>query len=99
VIHEKTNEEQQAGALKMKRLMAPAKPASAPATEIMTVASLALYLRCSPASIYRLLKEKQIPAFKLGSDWRFSRSAIDEWIAGQYDTKPPITRVRKSKLS
>jgi hypothetical protein len=45
-----------------------------------------------------------IPAFKLGgglrSDWRFSRSAIDEWIATQYDvTRPPLTRGPKPKFS
>jgi excisionase family DNA binding protein len=83
----------------MKKISAPAKPAPAPADEIMTVASLARYLRCDKATIYRLQKKKQMPAFRLGSDWRFSRSAIDEWIATQYDTNPPVTKGRKSKAS
>jgi excisionase family DNA binding protein len=68
--------------------------------EIMTISSLALYLHCSHSFIYRLLKKKQIPAFKIGSDWRFFRAAIDEWIARQYDTtNPPLTRGPKPKLS
>jgi excisionase family DNA binding protein len=60
--------------------------------EIMTVPTLADYLRCSQSMIYRLLKKRKIPALRLGSDWRFLRSDIDEWIATQYDTtSPPVT--------
>jgi excisionase family DNA binding protein len=57
----------------------------------MTVPTLALYLRCSRSFIYRLLTTKQIPAFKFGSEpsseWRFLRSAIDQWIA-QHEITP-----------
>jgi excisionase family DNA binding protein len=59
--------------------------------------SLALYLHCHPNTVYRLLKERKIPAFRVGSDWRFRRSDIDEWIARQYDTNPPVTKGRKRK--
>ena len=83
----------------MKKMSAPAKPASARADEIMTVRTVALYLHCHPSYIHRMLKERQIPASKLASEWRFFRSAIDEWIARQYDTNPPVTNARKSKLS
>jgi len=41
---------------------------------------LARYLRCHPSTIYRLLKRGQIPAFKIGSDWRFQKSVIDRWL-------------------
>jgi excisionase family DNA binding protein len=83
----------------MKRINALAKPAPAPAGEIMTVPTLAEFLRCNQSTIYRLLKKKQIPAFNLGSDWRFFRSDIDEWIARQYGTNPPVTKGHKSKVS
>jgi excisionase family DNA binding protein len=65
----------------------------------MTVSALADYLGCSQSMIYRLLKRKEIPAFRLGSDWRFFRSAIDEWIAQHEVTNPAPTRGRKSKVS
>jgi excisionase family DNA binding protein len=87
----------------MKRTSAPAKPA--PAEEIMTVGSLARYLHCHQVTIYRLVKERKIPAFKLSgglrshSDWRFFRSAIDEWIEQHEVTNPAPTRGRKPKLS
>jgi excisionase family DNA binding protein len=33
----------------------------------------------SPATIYRLLRRHQIPAFRVGSDWRFNIEQIDRW--------------------
>ena len=48
--------------------------------EIMTVPEVAEYLRCHESSIYRMLKNKQLPAFKVGADWRFNRSQFDQWM-------------------
>ena len=45
----------------------------------MTVREVSAYLHLHPSTIYRLLKENQIPAFQLGSDWRFHVEAIDRW--------------------
>jgi excisionase family DNA binding protein len=47
---------------------------------ILTVATLAQYLRCSPGTIYRMLSRGQLPAFKIGSDWRFFKAEIDNWV-------------------
>jgi excisionase family DNA binding protein len=58
----------------------PAKPAKEPTDQILTVPMLAEYLLCHPSTIYRLLKNKRIPGFRVGSDWRFRRSAIDQWL-------------------
>lgn len=46
---------------------------------ILTLNNVAEYLRVHPSTIYRLLKKKQLPAFKLGHDWRFNRDSIDRW--------------------
>jgi excisionase family DNA binding protein len=50
------------------------------AAEILTVPMLARYLHCHPSTIYRLLKRRQIPAFKIGSDWRFQKPVIERWL-------------------
>ncbi len=47
------------------------------ASPVMTVRELADYLRIHPSTIYRLLKQKRIPAFKFGREWRFNRETID----------------------
>jgi excisionase family DNA binding protein len=46
---------------------------------ILTVGELARYLRVHRSTIYRLLKKGELPAFKIGSDWRFNTSQIDRW--------------------
>ena len=54
----------------------PAGPSSGP---FLTLAETADYLRVNPSTIYRLLKRKELPAFKVGKDWRFNIEALDEW--------------------
>ena len=51
-----------------------------PEPALMTVKDLASYLNVHPSTIYRMLAQNTLPAFKIGSDWRFHRDAIDEWI-------------------
>jgi excisionase family DNA binding protein len=46
---------------------------------VMTLEEVASYLRVHPSTIYRLLKKRQLPAFKVGSDWRFNLESIDRW--------------------
>jgi excisionase family DNA binding protein len=46
---------------------------------ILTVTELSEYLRVHPTTIYRLLRAKQLPGFRVGSDWRFDLDAIDRW--------------------
>jgi len=38
------------------------------------------YLHCHLSTVYRLVKDGRIPHFQLGGNFRFHRSAIDEWI-------------------
>jgi excisionase family DNA binding protein len=61
---------------------------------VLTLPEVADYLRVHPSTIYRLLKQQRIPAFKMGSDWRFNQESIDHWrIGSEADAKPAqITR-------
>jgi excisionase family DNA binding protein len=53
-------------------------------TEVMTLQEVCDYLRCHPSTVYRMLKRKELPCFKIGSDHRFLRSEIDQWIASHH---------------
>ena len=57
-------------------------------SSVMNVVDLAEYLKVHRSTIYRLLKRKELPAFKVGSDWRFNRESIDRW---RFD-RDPTTR-------
>ena len=48
-------------------------------TPVLTVRDLSNYLRIHPSTVYRLLKTGQLPAFRVGSDWRFNIEEIDRW--------------------
>jgi excisionase family DNA binding protein len=52
--------------------------------EILTITELSVHLRVHPTTIYRLLREGRIPGFRVGSAWRFSRSAIERWEHSQH---------------
>ncbi len=49
-------------------------------TELMTVEEIADYLRVTEKTIYRLLRQRKIPATKVGHQWRFDKASIDKWL-------------------
>jgi excisionase family DNA binding protein len=49
-------------------------------SRIMTTAEAARYLRIDRSTLYKLAGKGQIPAFKIGSDYRFDRDAIEKWM-------------------
>lgn len=51
--------------------------------QILTIKELSAYLKTSEKTIYRLLSKNEIPAFKVGTSWRFKKEAIDDWIKHQ----------------
>jgi excisionase family DNA binding protein len=46
---------------------------------MLRVSEVADYLHVSRSTIFRLLKRNELPAFKVGSDWRFDVEEIDRW--------------------
>ena len=48
-----------------------------------TVGELAEFLKVHHTTVYRLVKRQDLPAFKVGSDWRFSKKAIEKWLAAR----------------
>ena len=63
--------------------LAQTMPSSPADNAIMTIGEVADYLKVTERTIYRLAGAKQIPAFKVGGSWRFSRMDIDGWIRRQ----------------
>ena len=49
--------------------------------QIMTIKEVAVYLKITEKTAYRLVAEGKIPGFKVGGAWRFQMSQIDQWIA------------------
>ena len=49
-------------------------------TQLMTLQEVADYLRVTAKTIYRLLRRGKIPATKVGNQWRFDKTLVDEWL-------------------
>ena len=47
--------------------------------DIMTIHDVAVYLKITEKTAYRLVSEGKIPGFKVGGSWRFNRSEIVSW--------------------
>jgi excisionase family DNA binding protein len=60
--------------------------AKAPKNELLTAAETCRYLRITSRTLYRYLQRHQVPAFKLGKQWRFVRSDLEEWIRTRVNT-------------
>ena len=56
-------------------------------TQIMTPKEAAKYLGFHLVTVYRLLKKKQIPATKIGGQWRFKKDVLDAWLTSQMNTQ------------
>lgn len=56
-----------------------------PKSELMTVTETCRFLEIPQQTLYRYLQRRDIPAFKLGDEWRFVRSDLEQWIR---DTQP-----------
>jgi excisionase family DNA binding protein len=49
----------------------------------MTTEEVASYLRVDKYTIYRLVTQRKLPAFKVGNQWRFKRSILERWLTGK----------------
>ncbi len=48
--------------------------------KLLTLEQVADYLNVDKFTVYRLLADKELPAFKVGNQWRFKRKMIENWL-------------------
>jgi len=47
---------------------------------LLTTEQVAEYLKVDKFTVYRLVKQRKMPAFKVGSQWRYKKKLIDAWL-------------------
>ena len=57
-------------------------------TQIMTLKEVAKYLGVHTMTVYRLLKEKKLPGFKVGGQWRTKKEVLDNFLLKEIDRNP-----------
>jgi excisionase family DNA binding protein len=69
-------------------------PATTPAActngEILTLAETAEYLRVTENEVARLLRDQGLPGRKLEDDWRFLKTALQDWLRAPPSKKEGI---------
>ncbi len=61
---------------------------------MLTLAEAADYLRVAEAEVVRMVGPRGLPGRLIGSEWRFSKTALDEWLR-----TPPGPSARESLLA
>ncbi|HEX9742686.1 MAG TPA: helix-turn-helix domain-containing protein [Nitrospiraceae bacterium] len=56
-------------------------------SELLTAAETCRYLKVTPRTLYRYIQDRHMPAFKLGKEWRFVRSDLDQWLRSRSTTQ------------
>ncbi len=51
------------------------------AGDILTIRQLAEYLMVSEKTVYRMLDRNELPAVRVGAQWRFRKQDIDAWLS------------------
>lgn len=49
----------------------------------LTIRDVAALLSVDEKTVYRLVKKKELPGFKVSGAWRFKREDLNEWIETQ----------------
>jgi len=55
--------------------------------EYLTLEEVASLLKVSKRTIYRMVKRKELPAFKIGESWRVSKREFEKMIEEKTITK------------
>jgi excisionase family DNA binding protein len=54
--------------------------------EFLSIKEVAQRLNLHEMTIYRLIKSKDLPAFKVGGQWRIRRQILDDWLTSHANT-------------
>jgi excisionase family DNA binding protein len=49
----------------------------------LTTEEVLSYLKITPRTIYRLIRSGELPAVRIGRQWRFRRGDLDRWLERQ----------------
>ena len=52
-----------------------------PETPYLTVEDVAKRFGINVTTVYRLVQQGKLPAFKVGNQWRVSEIRLEEWVA------------------
>ena len=65
--------------------------------KFLSVEEVAERFGINPTTVYRLVNSRVLPAIKIGSQWRFSQEALEEWVRLQMSAPVTPKRAKRRK--
>ncbi|MCX5707744.1 MAG: response regulator [Candidatus Omnitrophica bacterium] len=59
----------------------------------MNIKQVAEYLQMNKMTVYKLVQQGTIPAFKVASEWRFKKELIEQWLMNQLKGNPEMEKL------
>ncbi|MGN6733309.1 MAG: helix-turn-helix domain-containing protein [Candidatus Binatia bacterium] len=69
-------------ALALLHMLAPMENELEPLRRLLTLKETADVLQLSGRTVHRMVKRKELPAFKVGGQWRVSERQLTKWMQG-----------------
>ena len=65
--------------------------------QILTAEEAAEYLRMALSTLYRYMRTGQVPCFKVGNQWRFKKTVLDQWMErlSTLDIRSNVVKLKK----
>jgi excisionase family DNA binding protein len=63
---------------------------------LLTTEQVAQYLKVDKFTVYRLVRQRKMPAFKVGSQWRFKKKLIEAWLLENLNMSD-VSQTKKSR--
>jgi excisionase family DNA binding protein len=61
--------------------------------QILDSREAAALLKIHPKTLQKMAREGAVPAFQIGTLWRFVSSELDDWVQSKLSSKPPLVSV------
>jgi excisionase family DNA binding protein len=65
-------------------------------TDVLTLKEAAAYLRVSADELKKLAEAGGVPARPIGKEWRFSGTALEEWLRGEFMSRAEFGELEKA---
>jgi excisionase family DNA binding protein len=59
-----------------------------PQDKWLTIEELSGYLKMSRSKLYQMAQKGELPGSKIGTQWRFDRDEVDDWMKSLRQTAP-----------
>jgi excisionase family DNA binding protein len=63
------------------------------AFQVLTLPEAAAFLRVSEAALLLLAANREVPGRRIGSEWRFSKTALQDWLSAAPPRKGLLSRI------